>query len=147
MLRLVINRWSFGSREKIRTHVSFPLELDARALCTDSAPQAGFTSFGLPSPGLKDAFLYDLSSVVVHEGKMIGAGHYTTYCKNRANDCWILCNDTRVSIASVDVVLKAQAYILFYTHRSATDFVEKQLQHELTEDQLGSKRQRMEFIH
>ena len=117
-------------------------------------PPSGFESAGLPSPAPDQEYLYDLTGVVVHEGRGAGSGHYTAYCLNRVNRCWLHCNDTRVAVTSIDCVLKAQAYILFYAHRSVSEFVDGQLSAGLPEhgsaaglsDQ-APKRQRVEFFH
>lgn len=90
--------------------------------------------------------LYDLSGVVVHSGSII-AGHYTAYVRlsqdlqsigsnltatnDTANkqsgadsDQWFFISDSRVRTATLDEVLKREAYILFYTLRPAAATVE-----------------------
>ena len=154
LMRFHIIRWSYNRREKIRTHAAFPLELDMRPYCTPDAAQNGFESVGLDAPTSELGFIYDLAGVVVHEGKRIEAGHYTAYCYNRTNDCWIHCNDTRVSVTTLDVVMKAQAYILFYVNRGVSEFVDDRLGAYWEDAGLArgsgptlGKKARLEYIH
>nr|KAF6498488.1 ubiquitin specific peptidase 44 [Rousettus aegyptiacus] len=64
-----------------------------------------------------ECFIYDLSAVVMHHGKGFGSGHYTAYCYNSEGGFWVHCNDSKLSMCTMDEVCKAQAYILFYTQR------------------------------
>ncbi len=57
--------------------------------------------------------LYSLTGVVVHSGAM-GGGHYISYIKLGATGAWYHASDSSVSPASLESVLQAQAYILFY---------------------------------
>ena len=58
---------------------------------------------------------YDLSTVVVHIGKM-DAGHYLCYC--RRDDQWFKFDNSKVTLATEAQVLNAEAYMLFYIIRS-----------------------------
>ena len=58
---------------------------------------------------------YDLSTVVVHVGK-IDAGHYLCYCKR--DEQWFKFDDSKVTLADERQVLNADAYLLFYVVRS-----------------------------
>lgn len=63
---------------------------------------------------------YDLVAVVQHSGAL-GSGHYTTYRRVIGDDArcrWLHCSDSIVTEVSLDEVLSAQAYLLFY--QSAT---------------------------
>jgi len=57
---------------------------------------------------------YQLTSVVVHKGVRMTAGHYTTYCFNREINEWVHFNDSRVQVVSPEEVSSAQAYLLFF---------------------------------
>lgn len=70
----------------------------------------GPTPLSARSPGW-----YDLSTVVVHMGKM-DAGHYVCYC--RRDDTWFKFDDSKVTLATEAQVLNADAYLLFYVVRS-----------------------------
>jgi ubiquitin carboxyl-terminal hydrolase 22/27/51 len=92
-----------------------------------------------PKPGLdKSKYVYDLSSAVVHKGKL-DAGHYYVYCRQGNEVCflsptcvpatfkswavanmikWILFNDDQVTPVTEAEVLNADAYLLFYSLRS-----------------------------
>ena len=65
---------------------------------------------------------YDLSTVVVHVGKM-DAGHYISYC--RRDDQWFKYDDNKVTLATEQQVLNAPAYLLFYIVRSLGGAVEE----------------------
>lgn len=56
-------------------------------------------------------YMYDLSAVVVHKGKM-ESGHYICYCRE-GND-WFMFDDSKVVLVSETEVLEANAYLLFY---------------------------------
>ena len=58
---------------------------------------------------------YDLSTVVVHIGKM-DSGHYLCYCRH--DDQWFKFDDSKVTLAAEQQVLNADAYLLFYIIRS-----------------------------
>jgi ubiquitin C-terminal hydrolase len=60
--------------------------------------------------------VYDLQSVLVHEGSSASVGHYYTYVKG-PNGMWYRMDDEFVKVVSINEVLNAQAYILFYIMR------------------------------
>ena len=105
-------RFAFNGRgfSKIEKHVSFPMMLDVRKLCSSNCEA---TKTGI----------YFLYGVVVHSGGMNG-GHYIAYVRkaesNRATSMedlkrgWHYFSDSQVHKVSVEEVAKAQAYILFY---------------------------------
>lgn len=125
VLRLHLKRfrWSGARREKIQTHVEFPLSLDLRAYSTTTTAAATLRDTMLLLPDDAGSFVYDLVGVIVHEGRGINSGHYVSYCYNASVGSWIHCNDARVSVASEQTVLQAQGYVLFYAHREATSHV------------------------
>lgn len=63
---------------------------------------------------MRRAYLYDLFTVVVHEGTM-NTGHYTNYAKWRGS--WYRFDDDKVAPTSEAVVLQARAYQLCYRRR------------------------------
>ena len=78
-------------------------------------------------------FVYDLTSVIVHKGSL-DSGHYYAYCREShhhpqnpslqpptdtdgptmTREHWYLFNDDRVTLATTQEVLAADAYLLFY---------------------------------
>ncbi|KAF2100006.1 cysteine proteinase [Rhizodiscina lignyota] len=58
--------------------------------------------------------IYELSSVIVHKGKM-DSGHYVSY--SREGNDWFMFDDSKVVLSSESDVLGAQAYLLFYLAR------------------------------
>ncbi|XP_066490090.1 ubiquitin carboxyl-terminal hydrolase 44 [Tiliqua scincoides] len=110
ILRLHLKRFRWSGRnhrEKIGVHVSFDQILNMEPYCC----RESLKSF------VPDCFIYDLSAVVMHHGKGFGSGHYTAYCYNSEGGFWVHCNDSRLSMCTIEEVCKAQAYILFYTQR------------------------------
>ncbi|XP_072922083.1 ubiquitin carboxyl-terminal hydrolase 44 [Hemitrygon akajei] len=110
VLRLHLKRFRWSGRnhrEKIGVHASFDQVLNMEPYCCRE------------STGVLGAncFMYDLAAVVMHHGKGFGSGHYTAYCYNTDGGLWVHCNDSTVTICTVDEVCKAQAYILFYIRR------------------------------
>ncbi|XP_073069752.1 ubiquitin carboxyl-terminal hydrolase 44 [Manis javanica] len=110
VLRLHLKRfrWSgCNNREKIGVHVGFEEILNMEPYCCRESLQS-----------LRpECFIYDLSAVVMHHGKGFGSGHYTAYCYNSEGGFWVHCNDSKLSMCTMEEVCKAQAYILFYTQR------------------------------
>ncbi|XP_075031985.1 ubiquitin carboxyl-terminal hydrolase 36-like [Calonectris borealis] len=60
-----------------------------------------------------DPVMYGLYAVLVHSGYSCHAGHYYCYVK-ASNGQWYQMNDDRVRPSNIKVVLKQQAYVLFY---------------------------------
>ncbi|XP_037701885.1 ubiquitin carboxyl-terminal hydrolase 44 [Choloepus didactylus] len=110
VLRLHLKRFRWSGRnhrEKIGVHVSFEEILNMEPYCCRESLKS-----------LRpECFIYDLSAVVMHHGKGFGSGHYTAYCYNSEGGFWVHCNDSKLSMCTMDEVCKAQAYILFYTQR------------------------------
>ncbi|KAL6074960.1 hypothetical protein STEG23_031650, partial [Scotinomys teguina] len=112
VLRLHLKRfrWSgrnSNNREKIGVHVVFEEALNMEPYCCRETLKA-----------LRpECFIYNLSAVVIHHGKGFGSGHYTAYCYNSEGGFWVHCNDSKLSMCTMDEVRKAQAYILFYTQQ------------------------------
>ena len=60
--------------------------------------------------------MFDLYGVVVHQGGGCRSGHYFSYCKGFDGE-WYDCNDDYVGRSKIEIVLRQQAYILFYQKR------------------------------
>ena len=56
---------------------------------------------------------FSLFGVINHHGSF-GGGHYTSFVRNQSLNRWLLCDDSRVYAATLEDVLKSQAYVLFY---------------------------------
>lgn len=110
VLRLHLKRFRWSgrnNREKIGVHVVFEETLNMEPYCCSETLNA-----------LRpECFMYNLSAVVIHHGKGFGSGHYTAYCYNSEGGFWVHCNDSKLSMCTMEEVLRAQAYILFYTQR------------------------------
>lgn len=96
-----------GFLHKDNLHITFPIKLDASTLLKreeNSVPVR-----------------YLLYAVVQHNGGPC-SGHYLTYrrCSTRGNK-WVCASDTTVYRASVNEVLKAEAYMLFYCRINSSD--------------------------
>uniref|UniRef100_A0A8C2EE20 Ubiquitin carboxyl-terminal hydrolase n=1 Tax=Cyprinus carpio TaxID=7962 RepID=A0A8C2EE20_CYPCA len=104
--------WTAFLRNKIDTYVEFPMRgLDMKSFLLE------------PENSLLENCLYDLAAVVVHHGSSIGSGHYTAYGLHEHR--WYHFNDSTVTLVSEEAVLKAKAYILFYTERSDQESPDK----------------------
>ena len=93
--------------------VPFPLELELQPFCGGAdAPRSFAELHAAPPPR---ASRYRLYAVVEHAGSFHG-GHYTAYVRDGDlnADEWNHFSDTHVSRASVEQVLAAQAFLLFY---------------------------------
>lgn len=73
--------------------------------------------------------VYELSSVVVHKGK-IDSGHYISY--SREGTDWFQFDDVKVTLATEAQVLDANAYLLFYIVRGLENPVEDPNQKDAT---------------
>nr|XP_057910178.1 ubiquitin carboxyl-terminal hydrolase 49 [Doryrhamphus excisus]XP_057910180.1 ubiquitin carboxyl-terminal hydrolase 49 [Doryrhamphus excisus] len=112
VLRLHLKRFRWSGRnhrEKIGVHVAFDQVLNIKPYCCTGSGHAVH----------RGGYTYDLSAVVMHHGKGFGSGHYTAYCYNTEGGFWVHCNDSEMKVCSVEEVCNTQAYILFYTQRSA----------------------------
>jgi len=106
---------SKNSSVKLDVHVKFPLTIDLSPYFR--------TPLNLTSGGKKadkaimigveyvERAIYELSSVVVHKGKM-DSGHYISF--SRVNDEWFMFDDSKVVIVDESEVLASEAYMLFY---------------------------------
>ncbi|KAF6772498.1 hypothetical protein AHF37_07748 [Paragonimus kellicotti] len=85
------------SLQKLDTRVEYPSSFNLRPFMTDSK--------GPP-------VLYRLYATVNHEGFSCRSGHYVAY--TRRNGVWLLHNDSFVTAANSDNVLRQTPYLLFY---------------------------------
>lgn len=95
---------------KVDTRVQFPLVVDVRDCCVEAHDDD--TSEEPKDPTM---FLYDLFTVVVHEGTLT-SGHYTNF--SRWKQQWYRFDDDKVTRATLAQVLGCKAYQLFYVRRS-----------------------------
>jgi ubiquitin carboxyl-terminal hydrolase 8 len=98
-----MKRFSPDGTQKINALVDFPLEdLDLSKFAR------GYK---------KSSFKYDLFGVCNHMGGVMG-GHYTAFVKN-AENIWLHCNDTSVSIVEdPKTIVTPMAYCLFYRKKN-----------------------------
>lgn len=102
VLRLHLKRFRWSGRlhrEKISTHVATDELLDLRPFCANQTASS---------------LQYQLFGVIIHHGRGFGSGHYTAYVWNKEAESWVNCNDSRMVLSTMEEVLSAQAYILFY---------------------------------
>jgi ubiquitin carboxyl-terminal hydrolase 22/27/51 len=117
--------------QKLDTKLNFPLQLDMTPYTSrsyakrkkglprevDPSEPVGTAPLAARSPGW-----YDLSTVVVHIGK-IDSGHYVCFC--RRGEHWFRFDDNKVTLAPESQVLDQEAYLLFYVVRSLGEGSEK----------------------
>ncbi|KAL6239112.1 hypothetical protein BDW75DRAFT_199647 [Aspergillus navahoensis] len=94
---------TFSVSEKVEGRIDFPLSINMLPYTTNPNTCVD-----------KSRYTYDLSSAVVHKGKL-DAGHYYVYC--RQGDEWMLFNDDQVTPVTEAEVLSVDAYLLFYNLR------------------------------
>ncbi|KAK7528092.1 ubiquitin carboxyl-terminal hydrolase 2 [Phyllosticta citriasiana] len=111
---------------KLETRTSFPLTIDmypytvqartSSSATASSSPSKGSSKIVAHDPNVRHpTVLYDLSSVIVHKGKL-DSGHYVSF--SRKGSEWFMFDDSKVVYASEADVLRAEAYILIYVVRS-----------------------------
>ncbi|KAJ5505340.1 Peptidase C19 ubiquitin carboxyl-terminal hydrolase 2 [Penicillium expansum] len=108
MLCMQLKRYehSSNSSEKMNGHIDFPLSVN----------MLPYTVKKDNLPVDMSNYMYDLSTVIVHQGTM-DSGHYYAYTRID-NDKWVLMDDNKVTIAGVAEVLRQDAYLLFYSARN-----------------------------
>lgn len=111
-------------QKKIKGRMQYPLEIDMRPYTTTRRTRMGEKAGGDEEEG---RFLYELESVIVHEGKAIEQGHYFAFCRGvedsvgmgkgtaTARREWYMFNDAKVTAAAEPLVLEQEAYLLFYS--------------------------------
>ena len=108
VLALQLKRFAYVpfGRGKLSHFVEYPLELDITPYLSDE------------SHGSKGKAVYDLYGVLVHAGNSSNSGHYYCFTKT-ATGTWCEMDDEDINPVSEKVVLKQQAYLLFYARRNA----------------------------
>jgi ubiquitin carboxyl-terminal hydrolase 22/27/51 len=102
---------------KLDAKVHFPTILDLQPYVSRPRSKKGSTETNGAKngadaeKGTSPRPLYELSSVIVHKGKM-DSGHYVSYA--REGDEWFLFDDSKVVLVEEKEVLAAEAYMLFY---------------------------------
>jgi ubiquitin C-terminal hydrolase len=87
---------------KIEGHVKFEQFFDLKPFLTESLQ------------GSHKSMFCRLFAVIVHAGTNSHSGHYIAYVRNIAKNEWWKMDDARVTQATSEEVLAAQAYMLFY---------------------------------
>ena len=111
-------KWSKGGRkEKLQTHVAFPMGFTGGQLAPHLSPSA--TAAYVEEGGDGEGVAYRLMAVVCHAGRGTDTGHYTTYGRveggDDADDCFALLDDHKVQGGvGAEEVLRSQAFLLFY---------------------------------
>ncbi len=137
------NEFRGGSvvQKKIKGRMQYPLEIDMRPYTTKARKKGGKAGEGKATDvgngdgdddgdGKDGSFLYELESVIVHEGKAIEQGHYFAFCRGEQGPGrqpdkdagsgggrreWYMFNDAKVTVAAEHMVLEQEAYLLFYS--------------------------------
>ena len=127
VLVIHLKRFSYSrySRDKLDTHIDFPLEqLDLSGFISRSA-HATSKKMKLSNNNDTTALkqdedpIYDLYAVSNHFGGM-GGGHYTAFCQVPDDQGWYDFDDSHVSEVGIGKVQSSAAYVLFY-HRRGSD--------------------------
>ncbi len=129
------NEFRGGSvvQKKIKGRVQYPLEIDMKPYTTKGGKKEKGKGGGSGGGGGEDKeeggrFMYELESVIVHEGKAIEQGHYFAFCRGMVTEPsagttagsperreWYMFNDAKVTVAAEGLVLEQEAYLLFYS--------------------------------
>ncbi|XP_053911903.1 ubiquitin carboxyl-terminal hydrolase 36-like [Cuculus canorus] len=104
VLTVSLKRFSYFHGGKITKGVTYPEFLDIRPYMSENEG---------------DPVQYQLYAVLVHSGTSCHSGHYYSYVK-ASDGQWYLMNDDIVRCTNINVVLKQQAYVLFYLRTPST---------------------------
>jgi hypothetical protein len=116
---------------KIEGHSKFEQILDLRPCLTEKLQAKHSNMF------------CRLFAVIVHAGKNSHSGHYIAYVRNITKNEWWKMDDARITVASIQEVMNAEAYMLFYRvveHPFAIDLriQEKKLKEEFMKENTQS---------
>lgn len=102
-------RWDTNYRTKVHTHIKFPMNsLDMSQYLDDDKKE---------TLNKDSSYMFDLISVIVHDGEGGGSGHYTAYALDDKDGQWYEYNDEKVHEVDTAMVENLQAYLLFYIKR------------------------------
>jgi ubiquitin C-terminal hydrolase len=87
---------------KIEGHIKFEFVMDLKKYLTPELQEQ------------QSSMICRLFAVIVHAGKNSHSGHYIAYVRNQNKDEWWKMDDGRVTHATRNQVLAADAYMLFY---------------------------------
>lgn len=96
------NRRAKSGSAKIEGHIKFEQIFDLKPYLTEDLQKS------------KRNMFCRLFAVVVHAGKNSHSGHYIAYVRSLAKNEWWRMDDARVTMASLEEVMQAEAYMLFY---------------------------------
>ena len=104
-------KWIVDTPEKVHTYVQFPLRgLSLEPYKSDASRRLD----GVAPPSSTQPSRFRLVAVVVHHGKTLGGGHYTSYCLDTTDERWFHYDDEHVTPVDEEVVARCEAYMLFY---------------------------------
>lgn len=108
ILVLHLKRFRFrnSSRQKIDSHVAFPLKLDMNTYVSE----------------LIEGQVYSLYGIIVHRGSA-GSGHCIAYIKHEQE--WFEMNDRKAVLVTEAQVLEQCAYMLFYEAEKVTPVLDQ----------------------
>jgi ubiquitin C-terminal hydrolase len=106
ILLLHLKRFDNSGR-KINKSVAFSQTMDFTDVISRDSPHAS-----------EGQTTYSLYAMITHYGPFMGAGHYVTFC--RLDGKWYLFDDKSVYGINESIVMKQNAYILFYKKNSTT---------------------------
>lgn len=107
------------TRRKIRTYISFPLELDLSPFMASRRSANGKAENTADDLHISRNNRYSLFAVINHLGSL-QSGHYSVFVRQHQNQ-WFRCNDSVIMKASVQDVLQSEAYLLFY-HKQCLEY-------------------------
>ncbi|KAI1301809.1 Ubiquitin carboxyl-terminal hydrolase 22 [Halotydeus destructor] len=104
--------------KKITSLISFPQYLDMTPFMASQRSSKSSSSSSNMSCQ-RDDNMYSLFAVVNHSGT-IETGHYTAFVRQHHSQ-WFKCDDSAITEATVEDVLKSEGYLLFY-HKTILEY-------------------------